>query len=726
MRRLVLAGAATLLVATSVWAGLPPAQAADATVEVVAVDANQLSGPLKKAGLGTLFGVASTPATPRDLIAGSQMYLSQHQSAQGDASYPTSTEAVAATLRGTGTKMIGRYNDLMGGWPYQWKGLNDWMSKVDSATRSIQSYKDVLYAVAPFNEPDNKLQGGFGTDASIPGATYDAKFNWLWTQTFRRIRAIDQSIPIMGPNFEHYSGWVPAEQDRMRAFLANAVATGTSPNLIGWHSLGPSPGDVPEDLARYYRPLETQLGVPGRPLPVVIEEYGPGTGDFEGVPGTMVKHWAEFERSGVDYASMGIYTNPGLLGNTLRRTYGTTAKPNAGWQMMHWYKSMQRQRAFVSRWDTRHYQAADGLASWDPGARNLTVLLGGEDADIDVDVTGLAARGLGPNVRVQLDAALWDVDPGAADRTVARGGDAQDATYNLFDKTMTVGSDGHLRVPIRRMEGYNGYRIVISAPGSSIVYPTKYEAENATVTHAIRYGTASTTSGGYVGGIDYADSSVAFSVNVPSAGIYTMRVRYANSTTSAATHLVSVDGNAQGSVAYQPTAAGWSPAELRTSSKRVRLHAGTNTIRLAKGAGYAELDAIDVRPDTHRYEAELAAVTHAGIHGFRWNEFPDFVGGIDYADSSVGFVVDAPADGTYRIEVGYNNGTGAGATHAIAVDGNAQGTIAYAPTGHWFDTAAQDANEGLATATVTLRAGANRIVLTRATGYAELDFLRLA
>ncbi|MER7277927.1 hypothetical protein ABT369_26140 [Dactylosporangium sp. NPDC000244] len=95
-------------------------------------------------------------------------------------------------------------------------------------------------------------------------------------------------------------------------------------------------------------------------------------------------------------------------------------------------------------------------------------------------------------------------------------------------------------------------------------------------------------------------------------------------------------------------------------------------------------------------------------------------------DSSVAFVLDAPADGQYRIGVGYNNGTALPTTHGITVDGAAQGTVAYAPTGHWFDTAAQDGGEGLATATVTLRAGPNRVVLTRASGCAELDFVRLA
>ncbi|MFI8006468.1 hypothetical protein [Streptomyces sp. NPDC086010] len=218
----------------------------------------------------------------------SQVLLSQHRSRDGDTSYLSSTESVAAKLRGTGVKMVARYNDLMGGWPYVWKGVDDWVGKVDSATRSIQKYKGVLHSVAPLIEPDNKLgpQAGspFMTDPRVPGDTYDAKVEWLWTETVRRIRAIDPSVKVMSPNYEHNNPWEAADrQPRMRAFLVNAKNTGTLPDIIGWHSLGPSPGDVPESLTRYYRPLEKELGI--SPRPVMIEEYGPGDGEFEGVPG---------------------------------------------------------------------------------------------------------------------------------------------------------------------------------------------------------------------------------------------------------------------------------------------------------------------------------------------------------------------------------------------------------------------------------------------------------
>ncbi|MFD8688159.1 CBM35 domain-containing protein [Streptomyces sp. NPDC059651] len=702
---------------------------AAASPEVITVDTGQQSGALKKAGLGTLFGVTSTPDTPAALADGTQVLLAQHQSLDGDTSYPSSTESVAAKLRGTGVKMVGRYNDLMGGWPYVWKGVDDWMGKVDSATRSIQKYKDVLSAVAPLNEPDNKLgtqaDSPFMTDPRVPGATYDAKVNWLWTETVRRIRTIDGSVRIMGPNYEHYNPWESADrQPRMRGFLVNARNTGTLPDIIGWHSLGPSPGDVPESLTRYYRPLEKELGI--APRPVMIEEYGPGNGEFEGVPGTMIKHWAEFARYGVDSAAMGVYTNPGLLGNTLRRTSGGL-KPNGGWYFMNWFRQMRGSQLAVSRWDTRHYQGSDAVASWDSASRSVTVLAGGDDGDIDIRVLGLAARGLGPQVRVRIDDARWTTDPLATDRRPDRAGDPQTGAYNMYDKVLPLDAGGDLTVPVRRMERLDGYRIVIEPAAPAGVYPGKYEAEDAVQSDTVPHtgsDTALASGRGYVGGIDGPGSSVTFAVDAEKAGIHLMRVRYANGTTSTASHTVRVGSEAQGSVTY-PATGGWANTTMSTSVVRIALRAGRNTVTLARGTGYAELDFIDVRPDTHRYEAELATVTDAGIRHFQWNEFPDYVGGIDRPTSSVEFAVDAPRAGSYLVDVGYANGQSGTAGHQVTVNGAAAGTIAYPSTGAWLSGPRQDGVAGTATVLLTLKEGVNRIRLAKGEGYAELDWLAL-
>ncbi|MFD0203314.1 MULTISPECIES: CBM35 domain-containing protein [Saccharothrix] len=714
---------------------LTPVTANAAAAPVIVVDANRLGGPLKKAGLGSLLGVTSrTTETPAHLLAQTHLTVSQHMTARWNEGERAGTEVVAPKVRGTDVKMIARFNDLMGGNPwYQWQGTAHWFERVDEATRRIQPYRDTLLAVAPFNEADNKLHG-LERDVAVPGGTYDQKFNWLWTQTVRRVRAIDATVPLMGPNWEFYLPWQSGQQQKMRDFLRNAVDTGTVPQLIGWHNLGPSPGDVPEALTRYYRPLENELRVPGRPLRVVVEEYGPQTtdpanpGDFEGVPGSAIRYWADLERYDVDHGAMAIYTNPGLLGNTLRRVGGGALQPNGGFWMMKWYKDMRGRKAHVNRWDDtangRGYLRSDAIASWDDGPRTLTVLAGGEDGPVDVRVTGLAARGLGGQVRVRLDTTVWDKDPNEANRRVDAGGDPKSGTYNVFDKTFTVDGSGNLTVPIRKMKRYDGYRVTISPVGGPDAYPTKYEAENAAVVHAVRHGGGNgrlASGGSYIGGIDHADSSVTFPVDVPSAGIHTMTVRYAAGV-GAATHAVTVNGVRQGEVAY-PATGGWANTETDTVTKRVVLRAGRNDIRLGKGAGHAEVDYIDVRPDTHRYEAENAVVTSARLVPYRSNYLPDYVGGIDSPVSQVEFTVDAPVAGTYALDIGHANGSTSPADHIVLVNGVQRAVAGYPPGGSWLDAEQHDRATRVTTATVPLTTGLNKVVLRKRTGFAELDWL---
>jgi hypothetical protein len=702
---------------------------------VIAVDVTQTFGPLKKGGLGSLFGITSMPDTPADLAASSHVWVSEHMMLPNlNGGEPAGTAAVAAKVRAAGLKMVARYNDLMGGNPwYQWSGLPTMLTHVTAATQAIQQYKDVLYAVAPFNEPDNSLHG-LENDTAVPGSTYDAKFNYVWTQAVRAIRAVDTTIPIMGPNFEFYLPWNGTTQTRMHDFLANAVATGTAPDLIAWHNLGPSPGDVYAAMP-YYRSLEQSLGVPKAPLKVVIEEYGPQTtnaaltpGNFEGVPGTMVKYWADFERVGVDYGSMGIYTNEGLLGNTLRHVSPGTLAPNAGSLMMQWYKAMAGARVFVSRWDTRAYVASDGVASWDAAGHVLTVLAGGEDDDVDVQIAGLGTLGFGQSVRVRLDEAVWSKDPNEVETRIDCGGDPQSGPLNVLDKTVALGQGGTLTVPIRRMALYDGYRILVSAPAAPDAYPTKLEAEQAQVTAAVLHQGSDAwlaSGGGFVAGLDSMQSAVTFDVDVAKAGIYVMTVRYANASGGTASHFVTVNGELQGFVAYEVTPNGWSANEMALATKRVVLAAGHNVVTLSKGAGSAELDFIDVRPDTHRYEAESARITDASADNF-WSAYiPTFVGQINNADSAVEFALDAPVDGTYRLTIGYGNGTTSTSTHLVLVGGVQQAVAEYAPTMGWLSTPTLDDAEGTTSVLVTLKTGVNAVTLQKGTGYAELDYVTL-
>lgn len=732
-------------------AALAPALA-QTGVYTMNVDLNNNQGALKKPGLGSLFGVSGVAGGLTDgyLYTGALLTVSASQGRPGEnGSNLFSTERVAPLIRGKGIKMICRFNDLLYNFaPYQWDGLAVWDSRVDAATRAVsQNYKDVVLCIAPFNEPDNKFgvesSRPFMTDTALPAGNYDDKVNWLWTRTVRRIRAIDGTIPIMGPNWENYRPWERngADQTRMRNFLSNAIATSTVPDYIGWHSLGASPGDMPLAITDYYRPLENELQLPGRPKQLINEEYGGSqnyvydpvyktyTGDFEGVPGTMLKHMAELERYGVDYGSSAIYGNGGLVANTVRYPWVANGRKTGGWFLMNWYRQMTGYKCFVNSWRDRAYQKFDGIASYDASTRTATVLVGGSDDAADIKVFNVAGK-IGSNVRVRVDCAQWETypnEPGRVNRAYL-GGDPHDRTLNTYDKTFTCDASGHLVVPLHRIEGYNAYRILVSPTAAPASYPGKYEAENASVVGARKtYSATQCSAGGYVGGIDGAGSYAEFTVSVASRGLYALTVRHARASSGATTHILTVNGQSQGVVNYPVQTNGWSDSELRTVTRRVALEAGTNVIRFAKGDGYAELDFIDLQPDTHQYEAEFARLNNVNPGFFRdMINVPNYVGSIDQTDSWVEFQVEAPKTGTYTFQVGYANGTTSNSTHSVSVNGTPAGSVTYVPTGGWLGSIA-DPNTVRKTVnvTVSLNAGMNTIRLTKGTGYAELEYAYL-
>ena len=242
----------------------------------------------------------------------------------------------------------------------------------------------------------------------------------------------------------------------------------------------------------------------------------------------------------------------------------------------------------------------------------------------------------------------------------------------------------------------------------------RYEAEYATLNRAsARTACCGASNGRVVGYIDYADSYVNFyNVNVPTAGNYALSVRFANGSGATSTHLVSVNGGANTTISYPHT--GWD--NWTTTTIRVNLNAGNNTIRFGKGTNYAELDYIDLP----RYEAEYAtinrATTRAACCGASNGRVAAY---IDYPDSYVHFNnINVPAAGSYTLTVRFANGSGATSSHLVSVNGGASATLNYAHTG-WD-------NWTTVTMSVNLNAGNNTIRFTKGTNYAELDAIEVS
>jgi len=116
------------------------------------------------------------------------------------------------------------------------------------------------------------------------------------------------------------------------------------------------------------------------------------------------------------------------------------------------------------------------------------------------------------------------------------------------------------------------------------------EAEHGALTNVeITSGTAS--NGEYVAYINYADSKIRLPMNIPQAGEYLLRYRYANGG-DAATHNVSING--QNHQLALPSTGGWGAfPEANVAWLPATLIRGGNFIEVTPGSNFAELDRID-------------------------------------------------------------------------------------------------------------------------------------
>ena len=458
-----------------------------------------------------------------------------------------------------GAAQVIRMPDIYPNFPYQWVSWNDWLSKVDtmvSARLNATSVSNVT-GWEIWNEPD------YTWNTAAAG-----EFNSGWVRTVQRIRTRDTVTPIVGPSYATY------EANKMRTFLTTAKNTGTLPDVMIWHELNHSSAAIAANVASY-RTVESSLGIP--PRPIFINEYA--WTDEVDVPGRVTNYMAKLERAGVAAADRAFWYEYG----TVNGLVVNNNQPTGTWWLYKWYGDMSGQMVTTT---PPSQSGLDGLASYDPTRHRVDVLLGDESGTNSVRLTGLGP--LGSTVRVTLES------------TPASGRFTAVPTPTPISTTTATVANGQLTVPIPNMSATSAYHLVIQPASGVPAYQQRYEAENASVFRASRLSSASASNGGYVGRIDNSgdprdDSYVDFIVNVPTARTYTMTIGYANGTGATSTQGLAYNGGAWTTVTYPPTA-GWGQFGS-TISTTVSLHAGYNTIRLAKGApyfdggtGYAELD----------------------------------------------------------------------------------------------------------------------------------------
>ncbi|MGI5157525.1 CBM35 domain-containing protein [Microbispora sp. CA-102843] len=551
---------------TTALVPLSPAEAAGATLTV---NVAQPFRPVTHVAAGGLYGLAEN-SRPADSMLLPLKVNSLTQPAPGVGQKPNGQPpggdsllvAPQATRVGAGEFI--RMPDIYPDFPYKWVSWNDWLAKVNTMVGARLNATTVTNVIGweLWNEPD----GTWNTSAAGP-------FNDGWTRTYRAVRALDTTTPIVGPSISYYNrSW-------LSSFLSSAKAAGTLPDVICWHELGGDPSAIAAHIADY-RSLESSLGISARRI--AINEYA-ATSEVD-VPGRIASYVAKFERGGVEMAHRAFWYEYG----TMNGLVVNNSQPTGTWWLYKWYGDMAGRMVTTT---PATQTGLDGFASYDSTRKIVNVVFGNESGTNTVRVTGIGA--LGSSVRVTLQS------------TPANGRfTAVTAPTTISTSTYAV-SNGEISVSVPNMSATSAYNLVIQPTSGVPSYQQRYEAENASVFRAQRLTSSSASEGGYVGRIDNntsthsTDSYVDFVVNVPTARTYTMTIGYANATGATATQGLAYNGGAWTTVSYPPTAA-WGQFGA-TVSTSVNLQAGYNVIRLAKGSpyfaggtGYAELDYIQL------------------------------------------------------------------------------------------------------------------------------------
>jgi hypothetical protein len=700
MRRTSLIWVAALL------AGQLPALAAPAHAaapQTINVDFGQRTGPVGHGASGALYAM-SDDGVPSDNMLEPLKIRDIAQKPPGGLQHPNGdADRVAGAFFRTGGERVQVYlQDIYTQWPYENLGIADYSSKVDSLVRRLVAnpYRD-RFVYVPFNEPDFIWYSLRDSDPARYAAQRD-RFFADWETIYRRIRSIDPGARIVGPNETSFdSRFLPD-------FLSWAKQHDVLPDIASWHEL--SPNFMPRWRGDYagYRAIERQAGV--GPLPISINEYA-NRRDLT-VPGQLVQWVSRFENSKVyaDQPYWDVASN--LAGNVVQ-----TNQPNGGWWFFKMYADMTGDTVAVTPPNPDGTDTLQGMASIDDTKRQAHIVVGGSAGDSDVVLSGIP---FGQSARVTVSSTTWSgYDADAPPPVVLR------------DEDVRV-SNGMLTVPLRGMDPMAAYEIVLSPGGraggdssSGLFAGTRqpwhasYEAESAQIVDATVFtqGTRANPNGYAtsgtkdVGSINKPDSSVTFTVDVPTTGRYRLGILYGNQTGDIAQQVLRVDGG-QASLIDYPATLNWVYRARKDVS--LSLGAGTHQLTLATSdpalgtaKGEVTLDRVDlgadvgVRPTV--YEAERANTTGPN----RYEYGPGRV--VLEGNARTTFAVYAPSDGYYDVSVRY-----AGSAASLTLGGSVVDRADLGSTrGHWQT----------ATRRLFLAAGINRVGVQARRGPVSLDAL---
>ena len=210
-------------------------------------------------------------------------------------------------------------------------------------------------------------------------------------------------------------------------------------------------------------------------------------------------------------------------------------------------------------------------------------------------------------VNYNLGKGIWERLPMAV---TYDSSDTYGGYFSGFSQSFDVSADNNILYQATNVENYNNkktfdgvsYNLNDVRVGKLSLYGTIYEAEKAALSKVKVESATDASNGKEVRYINEFDSIVNFqNIQVPKSGNYRVLVRYSNGDTKEASHSISVNGIAVGTVNY-PVTINWDRylwAEFTCYLKK-----GVNSIKFTKNIGFAEIDCIQVNDERRDFIIE--------------------------------------------------------------------------------------------------------------------------
>jgi len=495
--------AAVAAAATAITVAAVPAQAADP--DVVTVDLAVSTGEVKGGASGMLYGL-SDEGVPTDAIIAGALPRNVTQKAPYGEQHPNGDplEVEDTFFRNGGEYILTNIQDYYPDWPYNGgrrpADFTTYLAMVRTVVTAIVEDSDhpEKYVFVPFNEPDG------GNWYGNWGAMKDT-FLADWAAVYAVIKDVYPEAKIAGLGD---TGWQPT---RTRDFLTYAKANGVMPDMFTWHELGITQLSTYRSHYDAYRALEVELGID--PLPINITEYAMRR-DMS-VPGQIVQWLAMFEDTKVD-AQTAYWTYAGNLNDNMSKNNSA----NGAWWLLKWYGDLTGETVSLTPPELNKVDSLQGIAALDEDRRQATVLVGGTDKDIRVDVENIDPAVFGTTVDVQVREAEWS----------GQEGEALAPPVTVAERLTVV--DGQIEILVPGGDRLSAYQVVVTPalaaqPVADASWRTSIEAEDTVLRDVSAYDKPMSDAWLFaasgqrdVGSTNRPTSSLTWNVDVPTTGTY--------------------------------------------------------------------------------------------------------------------------------------------------------------------------------------------------------------